>query len=259
MVQSPPQLQASIIVNGKEILANGAYSRLGRLRAHDEVQLLVSMPEQSCLAFLVNEKSNATAIVAHAGKFSRGIAVREGDKDGVYVGFPTNHVCVATLHDYGQIEITKIGLVSQEGIAYLVQHMSGWQPRLFRHGEDVRCPLFENSWQTLTKVLCEGFAEHKSEFPTLPAGYIPEEEAVPPLPEGTNRGVVVWYEPLRGVGGNGAIRTSRGDVRVQWTETPVREGGLRRLEKDEQVTYRKLADTTGKTSFKKDALDVRLS
>jgi len=249
-----------VLVNGS--LVEPVNGRVGILKSEDKVRLEVSIDERAphVVAFIVNEHSNALAVEARHNVFVRNVGIKPGRNGNAFVGYPTNHLCVALLMHDGGVMIIKTGLVTQGKVTYLTTYESSWDNVQLFHDQNgqVRCPRFENEWQTLTKVLCEGFAEHKEMLPTLPDGYTLPQEQLPALPHGDNAGMVSWFELLRGVGGTGALRTHHGEVRVQSNAAPAREGGLHYLKRGEAVAYQDLVPTQGKTTFKFDAQNVKL-
>lgn len=254
-------------VNGR-VVKHDEGGSLGPLSSKKEVELTVATEERA-VAFKVNERSNAFEVppVLERGHtcFAREILIKQGKPD--FAGYPDNHLAIVVLQENGRLEMIKAGVTTQAGINYVVTHPTGWQPQIFRDSSDqLVCPVFER-WGTLQKILFGGFAQYSAEFPRLPAEYVPPQET-PRIPSGQNTGVVTWYEPFHGIGGNGAIRTAQGELRVRWREAPQRPGtAVRYLLKGEQVRYKRVAELSSsdedegqtKTKFKYDACGVSLA
>lgn len=232
---------------------------LRSLRSGNRVELFLATDEPT-VAFMVNEKSNAFAITQTTDHdkvcYVRPVLVKQGNPD--FVGFPDNHMGIIFLRKNGRLEVVKSGILTQSGKHYVVTHPTAWQPQLFRDSSgEVVCPAF-SKWESLLKIIVEGFQTYHDEFPSLPEGYtVPEEQ--PTLPTEPNQGIVEWYEPFHGIGGTGAIKTIKGSVRVSWQEAPPRDGtALRYLTKGEKVAYKSLATPQGKTKFAWEAKQVSL-
>jgi len=176
------------------------------------------------------------------------------DGNGVFTTqYTNNNIRLAVFGQKGRFEIWEIAIVSQGGVFFLTEQRT-YESQWFRgqNGEYV-CPDFEK-WPQLIELLKP--IMEKEELP-------PVAEYSPPLPK-TNgllkgQGQVVWYNLVMQMG---CIRLDdKGTVaRVHWKSLPPNmNGGPRKLEAGQLVSYRKLLpvpQTTRATSFSMEVREV---
>lgn len=261
MFSTIEEVKTSVIIND-DLISADHNGRLGIVQPGDLIRLNVTVGGNTpFVGFTVNEQSVATVSdLDKNGVSRRRIGVKPGRGNFGFCGYPQNHLCLALLGEKGEVSIVKTGLVTQGSETFLVTYKSAWEVQMFvRKPGRVYCPRFHAEWPTLAEVLYQAFSEYAIEFPTLPEGYKAPTDKIPPLPRGNNVGVVLWFELLRGIGGVGAIKTAKGDARVQWQQAPFGdEGALRYLKKDDLVSFSHLQEPPGKTQFKFDAISVEL-
>jgi len=221
-----------------------------------DLQLRCFVPKQKILTpicFSVNGVKDVFPMKDHSRNPGTSLFMKKIPVDRVYGGilttkYSTNNLRLAVLGRQGKLTIWEIAIVSQDGLFFLTQQMVYQEVQFFKNGRGLSCPYFEEErrkWPQLVKMLKPIMEDKK---------LLPISAYNPPSPlqiEGLekNQGIVDWWGLALQMGV--IIIDKEGTAaRVHWKNLPPNiNGGLRKLEAGQLVSYQVLAPLTGAKSI----------
>ena len=229
-------------------------------RRHDPIGPVIlqfQTDDPVCHLIFVDEQKNISIMkprsFGDSGEriFSISIPLKIGMNGFFHTEFPLNRLIAIRIRKDGYVWIIEKALISQNGKFFLTEYR--YFVRCCNEQDRVKCPKFSESWPQMENLL-QRYIDPLNLEPI--EVYQPEKEiSADGLRDG--QGKVLWWSFALGMG---AIRTSRGDARVHYSQIRGRSFPAY-LKKGEKVSYRDLKtprNTKGrKTMFIFEAVDVR--
>jgi len=178
-------------------------------------------------------------------------------RDGtVYTVYPSNCRRLVAIRPDGRVNIWQLSFFGQHG-RFKLSFDHSYQLHAFGQNGEIDFVGDDVTWENLTEFV----KPYLAKLPSCPSqigkayGHIGKKD-LPEPPDEPHEGVVKFFNDARGTG---VIATTRGDLKVHWSDITPREDGFCWLRRGEKVDIGSIGSTHGNSSLQHQAYEVEVT